>query len=40
MIESAHNLEVQAQALDRIVRVDNLSLVVWLYEYYVNNSFD
>lgn len=40
MIESAHNLGVQAQALGRAVRVGNPSAVVWLYEYYVAETFD
>lgn len=40
LIESAHNLGTQTQALGRAVRVGNPSPVVWLYEYYVENTFD
>lgn len=40
MVECAHNLGVQAQALGRAVRVGNPSAVVWMYEYYVAGSFD
>lgn len=44
MIESAHNLGAQAQALGRALgralRVGNPSSVVWLYEYFVDDSFD
>ena len=40
LIESAHNMGTQTQALGRAVRVGNPSPVVWLYEYFVEDTFD
>ena len=40
LIESVHNLKVQAQAVDRALWVGNPSEIVWVYEYYVANTFD
>lgn len=40
MIESAHNLGVLTQALGRVRRLGNPSEVVYLYEYYVESTFD
>ena len=36
ILESAHNLEAQIQALGRALRCGNPSAIVWLYEYYVD----
>ena len=36
MLESAHNLEAQIQALGRALRYGNFNAIVWLYEYYVD----
>lgn len=40
VIEAAHNLGVLTQALGRVRRLGNPSEVVYLYEYYVENTFD
>ena len=40
VIEAAHNLGVLTQALGCVRRLGNPSYVVYLYEYYVENTFD
>ena len=40
VVEAAYNLDAATQALGRVRRLENPSHVVYLCEYYVENTFD